>query len=876
MGTVYRARDDRLARDVAVKVLLDGRPGRQDDHARLLWEARAASALNHPNIVAVFDIGTDDGVSYIVSELVDGEPLRRVLDRGPLDIRRLLAVATQIAEGMAAAHAAGITHGDLKPENVLIARDGRAKIVDFGLATGSGPPSACDGTPARGADTVPGLIVGTVAYASPECAQGRAIDVRADQFSFGVMLFEMATGAQPFKRPSAVETLNAIIHDEAPDATARNPKVPQSLQWILDRCLAKMPQERYASTADLVLDLRAVRERVLRQPAAAGRPRPGLRRPLVAAAAGALIGAASVTVWLFGTWRPGVSSGTYTPLAADPGFQGEPSWSPDGTTLAYVADVNGVLQVFTRGVTASKRFQITSGSFDCNNPFWSPKGDYIYYHSARGERVALFRTVNGTPEPIQDNAARAALSPDGNTLAFVKEESDQGGALALWLASPQTATGTKLELPPARNGYSFLLPQFSPDGKQLLVEFKGWFTDRAVPATGFVSIALTDRRARLVLPSLAGNLTTQSFSWMPDSRHIVTMMGDVRAPAEHLWMADVATDRAWPITLGVESEGFPAVSRDGRIAYTQAETNFDVVRLPLNGSGPQTLLSTSFNEYDPAWSSRREFAYVTDRAGPLEIWLRSEDGQWDQPLVKSDQFSSWTIALGSLSFSPKGERVAYQRLSTEGYRIWLSSREGGAPIRLASGDVYQDAPTWSPEGDWVAFVQALGGKWDLVKAQPGRTADVIARDAVVPASRPQWSPNGEWIAFQSPAGLSLIRPDGTGRRLISELFPNGELSQSVNEDWLTFAWNPTDNQLYGLRRDDDRVHVSLAALNPANGKLRVIGHYPDPLPIANQPIRGFTWTGREFATSIAHVKSDIWILDGFGRPPSVLRRLGFF
>ena len=876
MGTVYRARDDRLTRDVAVKVLRDGRSGGADDHARLLWEARAASALNHPNIVAVFDIGTDAGVSYIVSELVDGEPLRRALDRGPLDIRRLLSIATQIAEGMAAAHEAGITHGDLKPENVLIARDGRAKIVDFGLATGSGPPDAADGAPRTAADTVAGLIVGTVAYASPERAQGRAVDARTDQFSFGVMLFEMATGTQPFKRASAVETLNAIIHDEAPDATARNAKVPQSLQWILDRCLAKAPQDRYAATTDLVLDLRAVRDRVLRQPVVAGHPRPRLRRDLVAAAAGALIGAASLMGWLFATWHPGaisLSGISYTPLAADPGFQGQPAWSPDGKTIAYAArDEDGVLQIFTRGVTASMRSPVTSCRFDCDNPFWSPKGDYIYYHTPRGDRIALYRIApsNGTPDLIQENAVRAALSPDGKTLAFVREESDRASAFTLWLASPPDAKPTKLvELPFAQKVYSSLIPGFSPDGKQLLVLFKRWVGDVTLaPGVGFISFSTTNWGARQVLLSLKNNVSQQSFSWMPDSRHIVVMMGDGRVPAVHLWMADIENDQAWPITMGSESEGFPAVSRDGRIAYAQEETNFDLVRLPLDGSGLQPLLRTSRDEFDPAWSpspKRREYAYVTDRAGPLEIWLRSEDGQHDDPLVGATDFPSPTFAIGSLAFSPDGDSVAYQRLDGGGGdRLWYSTRARSAPVRLTPDEAYQDAPTWSPDGKSVAFVQATEGRWDLVKARPGDRPQKIGDSVVVPYSRPQWSPDREAIAFQSPEGLRLIKPDGTDSRLIS------------NEDWLTFAWNPTDNQLYGLRRSDDRVHFSLAALNPVTRTLRPIGHDLGLLPIAYQPIRGFTWTGHDFATSIAQVKSDIWILDGFGRPPSLLDRfLGF-
>lgn len=308
--------------------------------------------------------------------------------------------------------------------------------------------------------------------------------------------------------------------------------------------------------------------------------------------------------------------------------------------------------------------------------------------------------------------------------------------------------------------------------------------------------------------------------------------------------------------------GIPAVSRDGRLAYAQEETNFDLTRIALDGSVLQPLLSTSRDELDPAWSpAHAEYAYVTDRSGPLEIWRRAVDGQWDSPLVRPQNFPTRTIAFGSPAFSPDGESVAYQRLSTDGYRLWISTRAGGEPIRLVADEIYQDAPSWSPDGKWVAFVEGTAGHWNLVKAQPGGNAVLILADAVVPFSRPRWSPDGKQIAFQSQSGLSIIEPDGKGVHVIS------------SDDWLTFAWNPKDSRLYGFRRNDDRVHFALASLDPVSGAVRTIGHELGLLPVANQPIRGFTWTGQDFATSIARVKSDIWIVDGLARPRSLLERV---
>src|SRR5947209_3448872 len=257
MGEVYRARDTRLGREVALKILPEIVANDAARRARFALEARAASALNHPNIVTVHDIGEEGGVSYIVTELVEGESLRTLIERGPVPARKLIDIAAQIADGLAAAHAAGITHRDLKPENIMLTRDGRVKILDFGLAKVAAPAQD-ESTVTQGLGTDPGTVMGTVAYMSPEQARGAAVDSRSDQFSLGLILHEMATGDQAFRRPSIPETMTAIIRDDAPGLHA---SVPAPLRWMVERLLEKDPEERYASTKDLARDLRGIRER---------------------------------------------------------------------------------------------------------------------------------------------------------------------------------------------------------------------------------------------------------------------------------------------------------------------------------------------------------------------------------------------------------------------------------------------------------------------------------------------------------------------------------------------------------------------------------------------------------------------------------------
>src|SRR5215813_5937182 len=237
MGEVYRARDTRLNREVAIKVLPTELASDASRLKRFEKEARSASALNHPNIVTVYDIGWENGLSYIAMERVDGETLRKLLIGGPLPVKKLLPVATQIAEALSKAHEAGIVHRDLKPENVMVTKDGLVKVLDFGLAkpTHVGSGSGGESHLPTETGTSPGMIVGTAGYMSPEQASGDPVDFRSDQFSFGSILYEIATGKQAFRRPSAAQTMAAIIQDEPEPIARLNPKVPAPLRWTIEQ-----------------------------------------------------------------------------------------------------------------------------------------------------------------------------------------------------------------------------------------------------------------------------------------------------------------------------------------------------------------------------------------------------------------------------------------------------------------------------------------------------------------------------------------------------------------------------------------------------------------------------------------------------------------
>ena len=274
MGEVYRARDNRLGRDLAIKILSDKLPGGDVNLARFEREACSASALNHPNIVTIFELGQVDATYYIAMELVDGERLRDMLSAGPISLQKSIPLAAQIADGLAKAHEAGVVHRDLKPENLMVSRDGFVKILDFGLAKLIHPDSqpANDMT-ASTSQTAPGTIMGTIAYMSPEQANGLPLDFRSDQFSFGAVLYEMVTGKRSFQRQSIAETLAAILRDDPQPVASLNPQAPAPLCWAIERCLAKNPKDRYSSTRDLARDLATIRERLSDAPSRHSPPR---------------------------------------------------------------------------------------------------------------------------------------------------------------------------------------------------------------------------------------------------------------------------------------------------------------------------------------------------------------------------------------------------------------------------------------------------------------------------------------------------------------------------------------------------------------------------------------------------------------------------
>jgi Tol biopolymer transport system component len=889
MGEVYRAVDTRLGREVALKVLPAGAAADPQRLRRFELEARAAGALNHPNVVGILDLGTQDGRPYAVSELLEGETFRDRVRIAAFPVKKAIDLAIQMAHGLAAAHDKGIVHRDLKPENLFLTRDGRVKILDFGLAKlrQDEPESGATRTSDL-ADTESGTVLGTIGYMAPEQVRGLPADARADVFALGAVLYEMVTGRRAFRRDTAAETMTAILKDDPPDLRGIVPGAPIALEKIVRRCLEKSRDERFHSARDVAYALETVPTTSFDtgspvptsdEGAVTAAPARGPSRPRRWWIAAALIASAVAVSALLLARAPATDLAAYrfTPVATEGVYEGSPAWSPDGGTLAYVREASGILQVFTRRFGEAMAAQITQAPRDCREPFWSADGSRVYYVSQAAGEESLWSVsaAGGTPQVMVRGARTAALSRDGATLAFLRDEGSQVTAFqTLYVASPPGAEPRKYVHPPfaGRHAATGFL-RFSPDGSRLALWMVGGDSQ---PGTGgtteFWLLPLAGGTPERVA-ALGGAHVPYPFDWMPDGRHVVFGTDRIaRTPGLHLWMADVVSGATTPVTATTLGETYPAVSPGGkRIAFTSQDERYHLIDIAIDGGagGYRTTHTASGMETDPAWSPQGgQYAFVTDRSGRPEIWLRSRDGAFERPLVTSDSFkdSRGTSMFSSLSFSPDGRRIAFQQATAgDQFGVWVSTIAGGPPVPIpaVAGAHYQDSPTWSPDGEWVAFTYGAKGKWGLAKVHAGGDeAPIVLRDTLVYPSTPRWSPRGDWIACDTTEGFTLVSPDGKTARVLSD------------EAWLAHGFSKDGTSVYAVRQTDS-LRMQLTRFDVATGRETIVTEDLGATPPTSTPLRGFSLApdGRSFLASIVELRGDVWVLDGFSRPTTMFDRI---
>jgi serine/threonine protein kinase len=852
MGEVYRAQDERLGREVAVKILLQEATADPDRQRRFALEARAASALNHPNILTVYDIGMDQGTPYIVTELVCGEQLKAVMARGAVPLKKALDLAIQMASGLAAAHQAGIVHRDIKPANIMVTAQGLVKILDFGLAKSLRP----DAAGAEPNATAPGFIAGTATYMSPEQVKGEPLDHRTDQFSFGLVVYEMISGKAPFARSSAISTMAAIVEERVIPLVEVNPSIPPALRWCVERCLEKDREGRYASTIDLQRELETIRahfdEAVSSAPLPAADLNPPRRRkilPILVGLAGLAAGIAVTGELLVPRSATSLAASHILPITTAGEIARSPVYSHDGKSIAFTAAINGVRQVFVRDLNSPTGTQITTSSTDCKGPFWSPDDSRVYFLTNGGSAPGLYAigATGGTPELVAADVSAAAIS-HANTLAFLRADPTGKDRLSLWITASGSPARRFKGLPFDSAKYQSGYLAFAPDGKSL-----GMWISRWDGNSEFWIMPQPDGEPRR---PFAMAQRASAFSWMPDGHHVVFGGPAPGSFGSDLQLIDTRNGRLRPLTFLTNDAVEASVSPDGKsIVFVASQDNFDVILVRLDGSAVRTLYGTKRNEFDPAWARNSDqFAYSTDRRGASEIWLRSGQEGWDRPLVTAaDLGESWVAEFSEPNFSPDGRRLAYCVAGSDGHSVYVSAVAGGKPVRLSTDNADERSPSWNGDGSWITYLRNNGGNWSLVKAASGgNSVPTVIREGCLP-SHPKWNrANSHWIACVTPDGLTLISEDG-----------KESLPLSRNR-WLVFGWSLDGKVLNGITETVDH-HRAITSLNIETHVEKVLGELP--ISFAAE-VRGFSLSpdGTSFATSISNPSGEIWTLEGFRQP----------
>jgi len=805
MGEVYRARDARLGRDVAVKVLPEDLASDKERLARFEQEARAASALSHPNILVVYDVGAAQGRSFMAMELVEGKSLRELLEAGPLPLRKGLDLAAQIADGLAKAHSAGIVHRDLKPENVMVSKDGFAKILDFGLAKLVEPVRGeTSNLPTAAPGTTPGVVMGTVGYMSPEQASGQPVDYRSDQFAFGALGYEMATGKKAFARNTPAETLAAIIRDDPEPVGQLNPKVPAPVRWIVERCLAKDPDDRYASTKDLARDLKSVRDHLSEAPTSSsslGSPARIRNRAraltFFATAAAVVLAALAGAFFERRTARP-AEPPDFQRLTFERGSIYGARFTGDGQTVIFSASWNGTpVRLYTTRIGTTGESRI--GLPDATLFSISPSGD-MAIGVKRIPVTSLYSSytlasapmTGGAPREILESVISADWSPDGSRLAVAHQ---LGGT-------------TRLEFPIGKTLYetggwvSHL--RVSPDGSRIA------FLDHPTASDGG-SVALLDTAGKKTVLS-AGWASLEGLAWKPDGTE-VWFTGTRVGAATHLYGVTPAGRERLILRTPDESTIWD-VARDGRVLFTEDDWRAGIVASAPGAAAEHDLTVMDYSlvrdispdgkfvSFDDSGegggAEGAVFLGPTDGSPPVRLGTGTAggiapDGRWvvsaslDEKTLQvlpTGPGQARKIPCGSTTcgfpiFTPDGRDILFQGVEPgHGPRVYIRPANGtGSPRAVsAAGTGFGTRLVISPDGKRLALI-GIAGKPEILSIDGAPPEDVPGAEA---GDRPvQWSADGHSLLVSRAAGTGtdVLRLDMTTGR--QELWKHVSVSDAA-------------------------------------------------------------------------------------------------
>ncbi len=754
MGEVYRARDTKLDRTVALKILPADVATDAERMRRFTREAKAASALNHPHVATIYEISEANDIRFIAMEYVEGQTLAAKINGTPLAINELIEIGSQIADALDEAHRKGITHRDIKPANVMLTPRGQVKVLDFGLAKITRPQSI-DSNISTLAKTQSGVVMGTVPYMSPEQALGREVDHRSDLFSLGVVLYEMATGRLPFAGSSTSDTLDRILHAQ-PDAMARfNYDVPVELERIVRKCLEKERERRYQSARELWVDLKNLKrdsdsKAIIAEQVAASPKRRLSRQSLavIALVVLTLVGGAAWELYKFvvrdqshiSSSKPGPR---VIPVTSFPGNECCPSFSPDGNQIAFVWDggKGNNADIYVKLIDAESSVRLTTNPAEDTAPAWSPDGRHIaFVRTGKNEQGIFTVAALGGSERLlyalaaggADITSDLAWSPDGKLLAFSEKGSPQE-PYSIFLLSLDSLEKTRLTSLPA-GSYGDYSPAFSPDGKSLAFRRSliGKFSAQVyfVPITGGEPKRLTNETSTIHPSGLA---------WTLDGREIVF------TSRKQLWRVSVSGDTPERLSATGDHIYSPAISRQGnRLAYTQYSWDQNIWRFEVSGSpgrasAPTKLIASTFYDASPHYSpDGKKIVFKSARSGSSEIWVCESDGS---NLIKLTSFGGRDN--GTPRWSPDGRQIAFDGMAEGNFDIYVINASGGKPRLLTAEATADVRPSWSHDGQWIYFGSNRSGTWQIWK-MPAAGGPAV-----------QVTQQGGFEAFESTDGKSL-------------------------------------------------------------------------------------------------------------------------
>ena len=758
MGVVYKARDTRLGRFVAVKVLAAGKASDPDRRLRFAREARAASALAHPNVLTVHEIGSEDGVDFIVTEYVPGKTLAELIPPRGLPAREALRWAVPIADALAATHAAGVIHRDLKPANVMVTDAGLVKILDFGLARFIDPGPMAEGDETEAVLTREGTVFGTCAYMSPEQAEGREVDARSDIFSLGAVLYEMVTGRKAFARDSASATIAAVLRDDPKPACEISGNVPPELDRVIHRCLRKDPAKRFQSMADLRVALEEIQEES--DSAASSRVRAAgpLRRTAFGVAAVLVV--ASAGIWLARRSDPiEAQPSKPVPLTSFGGRILWPALSPDGNQVAFLwnGDPPGSYDLYVKLVSAGTPVRLTNDPDRKSCPAWSPDGRRIaFLRHPKGKRsvLAVIPALGGDEKAVAEAPAfysGVSWSPDGESLV-VSGRTTEETRPTLLIVSAATGRVTRLLLPPAGAVLDVIWPTVSPDGRSL----------------AFVSSSNVYANDIWVLP-LAKDLepagepvqvthegwTVAQPTWTPDGKRIVFSVGGQgwsSNPGLMVIPASPAPGEKARRLLGGEWGESPTFSAKGSLAFVRPINDLNIWRLPLENGRPglpARLVASTRQDGGPNFSpDGKRITFSSDRSGSKKLWLCEADGS--RPVQLTTMAAEH---VSGSSWSPDGKSILFLSNPDGNLDICLTTPGGLEPRRLTFSPAHDTHPTWSRDGAWIYFSSNREDSRQVWRMTPDADAVPVRVTSCGDA----------WGAYESADGRSLYVVRQRGR-----------------------------------------------------------------------------------------------------------------